>query len=62
MAAIKSKMADGGVGSYQKLKAKYLTSTWKKFGAFVRCVHINAKFDLKLPYYIFIALFYHIFN
>lgn len=50
MAIIRSKMADGEVGSYQKFKAKYLTSTWKKFGAFIRCVHIDAKFDVKLPW------------
>ena len=40
MAAIKFKMAAGGGGSYQKLKAMALSSMWKKFGAFVRSVHI----------------------
>ena len=32
MAAIKSKIADGGVGSYKKMKAKCQASTSKTFG------------------------------
>ena len=42
----------GGSGAYQKWKAKAMGGMWKKFGAFVRNVHIHLKSCAKLPDYI----------
>lgn len=39
------------VGSYSKVKAKYLRTSHIKFGAFVRNVPIPQKFAAKLPDY-----------
>ena len=38
-------------GSYQKLKDIAMDNTWKKFGAFIRNVHIHFIFWHKLPDY-----------
>ena len=36
-------------GSYQKIKVKVVLHMWRKFGAFVTCVHISFKFGFKQP-------------
>ena len=40
----------GGRGTYQKWKTKAMSSMWKKFGAFVRNVHINLLSCLTTPF------------
>ena len=34
---------------YQKIKVKVVLHMWRKFGAFVTCVHISFKFGFKQP-------------
>ena len=34
---------------YQKIKVKVVLRMWRKFGAFVTCVHISFKFGFKQP-------------